>query len=198
MRIETVERERVDDNPSDILQQLKDFKVDSGLDGRYKPNKETYQIKTMNDRHHEIARMHAVGYKNVEIADKLNITPMSVSQVLNSGCVKLKLDTLRGQKDVEAVEAIDQINDMLPAAMKIYENIIDDGTVATDTQMAALQFKAAKEVMGINGHAPITKTFNRTVSTVLTTEDIKELTDDAKKLGIAQSSIPNADFEEVS
>lgn len=189
-------RDRIDTTPKDTLARLRDINADSGVDRRFKQNKKSYQIKTMNDRHHEIARMHACGYKNKEIASQLQITDMSVSQVLNSAVVKLKLDTIRGNRDAKTVEIVDKIDDMLPDAVKIFSNLIDGGDLKDDdTQHNALQLRAAERILGIGGYSPVKRTENRSISTTLTADDIKEIREDADKLGIASGDTVDCDYE---
>ena len=192
------DRERVNENPEDILKQLREINADGGLDERFKVDKKPYEIKTMNDRHHEIVRLHAVGYKNTEIANQLKISKMSVSQVLNSPIVKLKLDTLRGQKDVATIEVLDKINDMLPDAVRIYEGIIAGGDVSNDVQTATLQLKAAKEALGLGGYSPVKQSINRNISATITSEDLKAMTADADKLGITQGDAIDVEYKEIT
>jgi len=190
---------RIDNNPTDTLARLREINADSGVDRRFKKNKRSYQIKTMNDRHHEIARMHAVGYKNKEIAKQLGITEMSVSQVINSAVVKLKLDTLRGNRDSKTIEIIDTIDEMLPDAVKIFENIIDGGDLKEDdAQYNAMQLRAAEKILGIGGYSPVKRTENRNISATLTTDDIRELREDADRIGIAQGDSIDCDYKIIN
>ena len=87
---------------------------------------------------------------------------------------------------------------MMPDALKIFDGIMASGEVDEDPKMAALQLKAAKEVLGIGGYSPVKQTVNRNISTTLTTEDLKELTADADRLGITMGECLDAEYEEIN
>ena len=188
--------DRIDTTPEDAIQRLRDIQPDSGIDRRFKPNKQHYELKTMNDRHHEIARLHAVGYKNTEIAKMLNITKESVSIALNSSVVKLKLDVIRGNRDAKTIDIIDKIDDMLPDAVKLFDNVINGGELKEDdTQYNAMQLRAAQQILGICGHSPVKRTENRNISATLTSDDIKAMKEDADKVGITSGDAIDCEYE---
>ena len=74
-------------------------------DQRRVPQEErkVYDVKQMWQRTHEIVNLAARGYKNVEIAEILNIHPQTVSNTLNGKLGQLKLSELRKERVIVGI-----------------------------------------------------------------------------------------------
>lgn len=170
-----------------------------------KPNftggKPGFELKKMNERHHQIVRYATLGYKHKQIAQKLGITAQSVGQVLSSPIVQLKRETLRGARDSKALEIMDEIEKTLPDAVKLLQNLVNGGDLmeGSEYQTAdrALQKSAAKDILGIAGYSPVKRSESKHMSTTLTSDEIKEMVNHAKAQGIASGDVVEAEYKEV-
>jgi len=72
--------------------------------------------------HHEIARLVLLGYKNVDIAEKLDCSPQLVSNVRNSPVVKEKLALMRGARDADTIDIAKEIKEIAPEALNLLKN----------------------------------------------------------------------------
>jgi DNA-binding CsgD family transcriptional regulator len=96
-------------------------------DQRRVPREErkTYDIKQMWQRHHEIVNLAAQGFKQVEIAEILNIHPQTVSNTLNSTLGEEKLEVLRTERDEDVRKTVEKVRVLKDKALKIYHTILD-------------------------------------------------------------------------
>jgi len=60
-----------------------------------------FEVKQLWQRSHEIVNLSARGYKNVEIAQILNISPVTVSNTLNGKLGQHKLSEIRQERDAD-------------------------------------------------------------------------------------------------
>ena len=97
--------------------------------------RKTFEVNKMWEIHKEIARMLTMGYKNVEIADSLDVTPEMVSYVRNSAIVQETVEGLSVDRDLETIDIMKDIKLKAPEALKILENIISgkDGTIGENS-----------------------------------------------------------------
>ena len=157
-------------------------------------------LTKMNARHHEIVRLSILGYKEVDIAKRLEVTSASVKYCLNSPIAKMMIANINGARTVKTVELADQITEILPDAIKLMKNVIDGGTLDDkDVRDRALQVSTAKHLLGIGGLSPVKRVDARTQTTHLTAQDIKELVAEAKQLGMCvggESEVIEADYTE--
>ena len=99
-------------------------------DNRRKPDDErkTYDIKQLWQRSHEIINLAARGFKQVEIAEILNINPQTVSNTLNGELGKRKLSEIRKDRDDEAIKVAEKIRVLTSKALATYHQIFDDNS----------------------------------------------------------------------
>lgn len=88
--------------------------------------KKTYDIKQLWQRSHEIINLAAKGFKYVEIAKILGITPTCVSLTLNSELGQKKLSEIRGARDEEAKVTTESIRVLTEKALATYHEIFDN------------------------------------------------------------------------
>lgn len=87
--------------------------------------RKTYNAKQMWQRSHEVCNLSAQGWKNVDIAKIMNLTPETVSNIVNSDLGKLKISQLRGLRDEEAKKVNERIRIMTDKALNVYDDILD-------------------------------------------------------------------------
>ena len=133
--------------------------------------KKTYNIKALWQRSHEIINLAARGFKQVQIADILNIHEQTVSNTLNSELGQKKLAELRGARDEEAKITTEKIRVLADKALQTYNEIFDN----EDGQATLKDRKDVADtvLLELSGLRDPTKIHTSSVSTVLTAEEIE-------------------------
>jgi len=155
--------------------------------------RKVYDIKQLWQRSHEIINLALTGMSNTDIAKVLDISPMSVSNTLNSEMGMKKLSSLREQRDGEAVKISEEIAKLTTKALQVYHDIFD---APTDQVGWKLRKETADTVaLDIAGHRAPTKIDSRSVHFSATAEEIEEF----KRRGIeaAKAAGMLVDAEEV-
>lgn len=148
--------------------------------------KKTYNIKALWQRSHEIIRLAARGYKQVQIAEILNIHEQTVSLTLNSDLGKKKLADLCEARDEEAKITIEKIRVLADKALQTYNEIFDN----EDGQATLKDRKDVADtvLLELSGLRAPTKIHTSSVSTVLTAEEIENFKNRgvkaAKEIGV--------------
>lgn len=110
-------------------------------------------IQQLWQHSHEIILLKLQGYKNTQIAELLGISPQTVSNTINSDLGKEKLSRLREERDGEATQFHQRVNELTERALEVYSEIFENPSV---------DYKMKKEtadtiVMDIAGHRAPTK-----------------------------------------
>jgi hypothetical protein len=138
-----------------------------------------YQLKELQDIHHEIKRLRILGMKSVDIAHYLGITEAVVSYTLNSELMRRELEMMRGARDSEAIDVAKQIKEMAPKALKVLEGILEDELVPAPTRLAT-----AKDVLDRGGYGASRQIDIRGAVGYFTAQDIEEIKDRARAQGL--------------
>lgn len=140
--------------------------------------KTTYNIKQLWQRNHEIVNLAAKGYKNVEIAEILNISPQTVSNTLNSELGQYKLSELRKLRDDEAKKTVEKIRVLTDKALKLYHEVFDDedGEYSKRDKLRV----ADTVLLELSGYRAPTKIQSHSVLTTLSPEELESF----KKRGL--------------
>jgi predicted transcriptional regulator len=134
-------------------------------------DRKTFNIKQLWQRSHEIVNLSARGFKNVEIAEMLGVTPACVSQTLNSTLGKEKLAEVRLSRDEEAKAISRKIQNLTNKALATYDAIFDD-----DSGECGLMQKAKVAdtvVLELSGLRAPTRIQSTNASVQLTSEELK-------------------------
>ena len=140
--------------------------------------RKSVEIKQLWQRSHEIVTLAVRGFKNTEIAEILNINPVTVSNTLNSELGELKLADLRLERDIETKKVTEKVRVLTNKALNVYHEIFDDesGEIGLKGKgNFATEF--LKEMSGLR--AP-TKIQAQNVTVSLSREELEEF----KKQGI--------------
>jgi predicted transcriptional regulator len=84
----------------------------------------TYDIKQLWQRSHEILGLALQGMKQVEIAKILNISPVTVSNTLNSTLGKEKLAGMRAARDEEYIDINEKVKELTIRSLNVYEELL--------------------------------------------------------------------------
>lgn len=150
-------------------------------DGRRTDRSGTYEAKNLWQVHHEIINMALRGMKQTEIAVRLGVTPVTVSNTLNSKLGRAKLNHMRSVRDEEAIVVEEEIKRLSEKAIKTYDEIFDSDTVSHSLKKST----ADTVLMDLGGHRAPTKIDQRSVHMQLTPEEIAGFVERGKRASAA-------------
>lgn len=111
-----------------------------------------YQIQHLWERHHQIKRLALMGLRHNEIASAVGVTPVTVSNILNSDLMKAEMLKLRGDLDEVTVNIMAEINRGAARGVMILNDILD-----TEEAPISLKAKVAQDLLSRAGHSPVMK-----------------------------------------
>ena len=134
--------------------------------------RKTYDIKQLWQRSHEIVNLAARGFKNVEIAEILNIDPQTVSNTLNSELGQHKLSEIRLERDDEAKKITEKIRILTNKAISTYHEIFDDAS--GECTLRDKKEVADKVLLELSGLRVPTKIQSHSIHAALSAAEIAE------------------------
>lgn len=159
---------------------------ESRKDGRRVPaheKKNSFTLKNIQDIHHQIKRMLFLGMSNVQIANKLNVTPVMVTQIKNSPVIQQQLKLMHAAADKETLDLQAQIAEIAPKALENIKDVVEFGELRGEAVKANTIIKesnnlldrhmgkATQTIKGVHAHAHFTA------------DDLKQLKEDARDAG---------------
>ena len=139
-------------------------------DGRRSDREGTHDIQSLWQRQHEIINLALQGLKQSEIANMLDISPVTVSNSLNSTLGREKLSKMREVRDGEAVKVSEEVARLSMKALEVYEEIFDSETISHNLKKSA----ADTVLMDLAGHRAPTKIDARSVHMTATPKELEE------------------------
>ena len=139
-------------------------------------------IGEMTELHHEICRMILLGMKNVDIAQKLNCTPQTVSNVRNSPIAKHRLRELSGVRDAVAVNFAAEVQQRAARAFEILDEVLMDETGEVPLMM---RVKEANNILDRVERVEGIGQRNLHIHAHLTADEIANLKQRALDIGLA-------------
>lgn len=140
------------------------------IDRRRNPAGRKYQPKALNQKHHEILRLALLGYSNVQIAERLNCTPATVSIVRNSGLGKQQAAIFKAVADQHALDTARRIRELAPDAIEAIQEIMNN----EDTP-ANVRLNAARDILDRSGFAAPKQVNVSSTNINLTGDDLEGL-----------------------
>lgn len=98
-----------------------------------------WQLKKLKPLHKQVASLTAQGFKNVEIAGMVGITPEYVSMLLRQPLVKAYVNEMNSHVETRMEALFEQSVDVIASTMK-------DGSNADKLKAARLQMEATKRI----------------------------------------------------
>lgn len=86
----------------------------------------SFNIQQLWQSNHEIINLSARGFKQVEIAEILNVNISTIKRTLSSELGMLKMSEIRLERDAEAKRVSEKIRVITNKALKVYHEIFDD------------------------------------------------------------------------
>lgn len=152
-------------------------------DHRVAEQPKRFQVEKLWQRHKVICQLAAVGMKQVEIAEQLGISPVTVSYTLRSPLVRHQVELLQAGRDEAAMNLLEQISDMAPKAVALLDVAMDD-----ETQPMPTRLHASRELRGWMEFVLPKKRENVSIGALLSLDDIKEIKAEALKAGAVLSA----------
>ena len=129
-----------------------------------------HDIKQLWQRSHEIIGLALQGVKQKKIAEILDISPVTVSNTLNSPIGMKKLSRLRKARDEENVKVSEEVARLAEKAIAVYEDILDSETAS----LSLKKDTADTVLMDLGGHRAPTKLDSRHLNITATKQEIEE------------------------
>ena len=148
------------------------------MDRRFAPNGRKLQIQRIWDLHHEIMRLAILGWKPTYIAEHLSITPQTVSNTLGSELCKRQMEVMRGSRDTDTVDVLEEIKRLAPVALKTIETLMENDP------SGRTRLGAAVDILDRAGFAAPKIVEGRFLSAHLTLEDIEDIKKRAREFNI--------------
>lgn len=133
-----------------------------------------FNVSKIWEHHEEIVRRLVLGQKNTEIADAMNLSPQTISNVRNSPIIQERLSVMKGARDAETVDIAREIRQFAPIALDLLKRIIK-GEREGELASPALKVSVAKDVLDRAGFAPVRNISMQSVHAHLTREDIEAI-----------------------
>ena len=146
------------------------------------------KVKHLWERQHRILRLCHQGFSNVEVAAMVGVTPQNVSDIKNSQLGQQKLNVMKANSDLDALEGKDRIDAMVTPSMKFLEDIILAQGEAEGASLA-LRAKYADKHLSRAGFGEIRKVAQ--MSGKLSSADIMQIKERADAEKAAQARIIN-------
>lgn len=136
-----------------------------------------YNIEQMWDIHHEIARLALIGMKQVDIANHLSISPVTVSYVLRSPIVERQMNQLKAVRDLEAIDISKEIKELAPKAIQILDDLMD-------SELPNIKLKAATDILDRAGYAAVKTLRTENLHAHFSSEEIADIRQRAREVGL--------------
>jgi len=136
-----------------------------------------FNIKQLWQSNHEIINLAVRGFKQIDIADILNITPETVSNTINSDLGQLKIADLRKSRDDETRKVQEKIRVLTDKALRVYDEIFEDES--GECNLNDKKKVADTVLLELSGHRAATKIQSTSASYTLSKEDLQAFKDRA-------------------
>ena len=133
------------------------------------PNGRTVDIKKLWSRQHEIINLDSLGYKGTEIAKMLGVTPMTVSNALNSTLGTEEKSNVRKTRDEEFEDLREEVMELTKKSLKVYNEILESETEAMTLKKATADTVA----LDLAGMRAPTRIDSRHINATATLEEIE-------------------------
>jgi len=170
---------------------------------RIKPGRHrAFEVEVLWDIHQEIARLLVLGFKNVEIAKKLNCSKSTISNVRNSEVVKEHIAMLQGVRNAEVIDIVDDIKKFAPTCVNLLKEVVKNEVEGAGADIT-LRSRTAENLLDRAGYAaPKAITVDTShIHTFMTKEDLNEIVKVAKARKIVEEitdgNTVDGEFEEV-
>jgi len=142
-------------------------------DLRKRPFKrQKWEVKALQDKHHEVIRRLLIGQEVAGIAREMGMTTAAIQAIKSSPLIQQRLQVLQGARDLVAVDVSKRIKDLAPKAVDLLERIIE-GTEEGAT--VSLRAKVAMDNLDRAGNPRQSYIKSENLHAFLSRDDIEEV-----------------------
>jgi DNA-binding CsgD family transcriptional regulator len=156
---------------NEIKQRIDKRSLNKGDKNSYFSHSERkYDLAKLNDLHYQIIRYIALGKRNKDIADLLDINTETVSRIRNNEMTALVLKAIRKDMNVEVANVAKEIAETSKLAIEVMKDAVEgnlNGITAKD------RINASKDILDRAGYTPVKKTAN--INTNISSSRIKSV-----------------------
>jgi predicted transcriptional regulator len=137
--------------------------------------KPSYNLQSMQSKHHNIARMRFLGYNNKQIAAEVGVSESTVSSVINSPIVQAKLRMMQASADKECLDLQKQIAEIAPKALQNIVEVVETGSLHGEGVTAMTVLKESNNLLDRHMGKATQVLKSSHTHAHLTADDIREL-----------------------
>ena len=132
------------------------------------------QLLELRRRHDQIIQLHVIGLTNIDIAEVIGVKERTVQTTLYSDLGKERIRELRELAEIDTANIATQITLGATRAIQFLNDVvagIGEGVGASK----GLRYKAAVEMLRMDGYTPITRSISLTARGVLGQDGVRSL-----------------------
>lgn len=168
--------------------------------GRLPKNERHYEPEVLQARHREMLRRLAVGQDRQSIAKDLGISTATVTYTQHSALGQAQLALLQNGRDSAVIDISEQIQDLLPKAIKVMEGALN-GYIEphkNSNVTPGQKINVAKDILGRGGHVAPTRVQGQIEHNhKLTADDIAGIKERAGKVARINGTLANAEITDI-
>lgn len=147
-----------------------------GVPAKDRDSVSSYNVKKLWDKHKRVLRRIALGHKNKDIAEELNMAPATVSYIRNSDLGREKLEELHEEMDERTMDIEERMQEIAPKALDVLEDIIKGNSEAFDEDRVPLKQRrmVASDILEKAGHVAPSKV-DKQVEHRITSDELQEI-----------------------
>lgn len=153
------------------------------------PNRK-YQLRALNNQHHEILRLSLLGFQPKQIAGLLGVSEPTVCNAVNGAKGRMQLSILRGVKDAETIDIAKDIQEFAYKAWTLVKERLENPKLPD-----ALALKYGIEAVGLAGYVKPQRVQVQGAVAHLTSDEILAIKQRAKQRAI-EGGIIDVEYEE--
>lgn len=136
------------------------------------------ELRKLHARHRHILRLHALGWRNVDIANEVGMTPQAIGVVVNSEIGQMVIQDMQTQLDREALDVQGQLTRNALISEQFLGRIVDGSEPAN----VGLRAKVCMDQLDRAGFPKAVKSINLDLHGRITAEEIQEIKEQARRL----------------
>ena len=116
---------------------------------------ESMEIEDLWGHHHEVARLHLLGYSINAIAETLGLSNITVKRIVALPAVRDKIANLHAARDESVIPIAQRLRELSVQAVERCSEFLNAPVSPDDAKFAALQLSAAKDILDRAGHSAV-------------------------------------------
>lgn len=140
-------------------------------------------LKELKQRHRDVARLSFEGENISSIAQRLSLTPNTVSGILRDPLCQAYIQSLQDRADDYVVDVRKKLSQMTANAVDVLNRLTTSEGVSD-----AVALRASQDILDRSGFKPVNR--QEVVTAHLTKEDLMEMKERARRAGFLKDANP--------